>query len=466
MNGRLFKKFSTFVCLFVVTNTISTFAQILPAQRERERERWNVGEESPLIFFETLHLIADEPDKRRLDINYRIAYDFFVFVRNNDSEAKEPYVARADIAVEILDSNKISTARQIVQKELPLPALPDQQSEKKFLQGIFSFVLSPGRYTIVTEVNDLESTRKYFDDKRTIVLADVQSRPLFFSDVIFTETARERDTLTKFIPLNYGGDVPFGRNFDVYAEILSHTPLDSLRGSYHITKQNTDLEKPTIIISDSDLVTKILPAKSLIVHSNETDYFYRVANSPLNNKYLVALPLRGDTLEQGAYELNIFVASATESISVKKPFHIRWHSMPMSLRSFERAVMPLQYIMEEKEFRRLKNVPRKDRKKKFDEFWKAKDPTPQTTFNEAMAEFYRRVDYAAVNFATLRDPDGIETDRGRAYILYGPPTKIDRRLTPGTLPQEIWFYTNLNKKLIFLDETGKGDYKFISQEQL
>jgi GWxTD domain-containing protein len=128
--------------------------------------------------------------------------------------------------------------------------------------------------------------------------------------------------------------------------------------------------------------------------------------------------------------------------------------------------MSLKYIMEEKEFRKLKNASRGERKKRFDEFWKAKDPTPKTAYNEAMAEFYRRVDYAVANFGTMRELDGFETDRGKAYILYGPPTKIDRILAPGAPPQETWFYSNLNKKLIFLDETGKGDFKFTSQEQL
>jgi GWxTD domain-containing protein len=438
----------------------------MPGQRDREREGRNVGGESQRIYFETIHLISDVPGKRRLDVNYRMAYDFFVFVRNNDLEAKDPHIARADVAVEILDSNKISVARQIVHKELFATAMPNQQSQKKFLQGIFSFTLSPGRYTIVTEVNDVESTRKYFDDKRTITLEDELSHSLFLSDVIFAETVTKRDSLAKLVPLNYGGDVPFSYTFDVYVELRSMVPLDSLRGSYQLWKQDSEIEQPTIIINDTDIVNKILLAKSLAIRNDESEYSYYVSNSPFKNKYLIALPIRGDTLEQGTYELRIAICSGPDSVSLKKQFHIRWASMPMSLRLLERAIMSLKYIMEEKEFRKLKNASRGERKKRFDEFWKAKDPTPKTAYNEAMAEFYRRVDYAVANFGTMRELDGFETDRGKAYILYGPPTKIDRILAPGAPPQETWFYSNLNKKLIFLDETGKGDFKFTSQEQL
>lgn len=466
MNYYFGKNYRGIFYFLLVAFVLNLHAQEMSHQRGRDRNEWDFSGESPQIYFEPLHLIAEEDGKRRLDINYRIAFDFFVFVRNNEPSAAQPYVARADIAVEILDSNKISVARQIIRKELRTAETSDQYAEKKFLQGIFSFTLPPGRYTIVTEINDLESSRKYFDDKRTLTLKNDKSSSLFLSDAIFTEVVADRDSLGKLVPLNYGGDVPFGRNFDVYVELLCQSPLDALRGTFSLKKKNSELEEMTTLINDTTIVEKILPAKSLIVQSDETNYFYRIANSPVKNKYLLAVPLQGDTLEQGTYEMSISLFTQSDSISLRKQFSLRWVSMPLSLRSFERAVMPLKYIMEEKEFRKLNNEARRDRKKKFDEFWKSKDPTPKTTFNEAMAEFYRRVDYAAVNFATLREPDGIETDRGKAYILYGPPTKIDRALKPGSPPQEIWYYSHLNKKLIFLDESGKGDYKFISQEQL
>jgi hypothetical protein len=83
-----------------------------------------------------------------------------------------------------------------------------------------------------------------------------------------------------------------------------------------------------------------------------------------------------------------------------------------------------------------------------------------------MAEYYQRCDYALENFGTLRQANGIKTDRGKIYILYGPPAKTERLLTPGTPPKEIWYYDNLGMKFIFVDESRAGNYKLLSSEKL
>jgi len=60
------------------------------------------------------------------------------------------------------------------------------------------------------------------------------------------------------------------------------------------------------------------------------------------------------------------------------------------------------------------------------QFWKRRDPTPDTDVNEAQIEFTRRVDYAREHLA---NPDsaavpGYETDRGRWYVLFGSPETL------------------------------------------
>lgn len=53
-----------------------------------------------------------------------------------------------------------------------------------------------------------------------------------------------------------------------------------------------------------------------------------------------------------------------------------------------------------------------------DEFWKKRDPTPDTDANEFKDEHYARLTYADGHF-------GLKTDRGRAYVIFGPPEKIE-----------------------------------------
>ena len=71
-------------------------------------------------------------------------------------------------------------------------------------------------------------------------------------------------------------------------------------------------------------------------------------------------------------------------------------------------------------------------------FWARRDPTPRTVTNEFRDEFDRRVDHANANF---REPDsarsGLETDRGRIYVMFGEPANIGRFPTGA---YEIWRY--------------------------
>ena len=55
-------------------------------------------------------------------------------------------------------------------------------------------------------------------------------------------------------------------------------------------------------------------------------------------------------------------------------------------------------------------------------FWLRRDPTPGTAENEFKEEHYRRLAYANEHFAY--EIPGWKTDRGRVYIVYGPPSDI------------------------------------------
>ena len=58
---------------------------------------------------------------------------------------------------------------------------------------------------------------------------------------------------------------------------------------------------------------------------------------------------------------------------------------------------------------------------------------------------------------------GWQTDRGRVYIIYGKPDDIQRDDTSyGTGSYVVWYYNNLNKKFVFWDEYGFGEYQLVS----
>ena len=58
-------------------------------------------------------------------------------------------------------------------------------------------------------------------------------------------------------------------------------------------------------------------------------------------------------------------------------------------------------------------------------FWKQRDPSPGTERNEFKEEHYRRLEYANAFYGRSTPLPGWKTDRGRIYIILGPPKNIE-----------------------------------------
>ena len=111
----------------------------------------------------------------------------------------------------------------------------------------------------------------------------------------------------------------------------------------------------------------------------------------------------------------------------------------------------------QKEIDRIKKLPPSEKADAFKDLWKKKDPTPGTDRNELMEEYYSRVEYANKNFKHYLD--GWRTDMGMVFIIFGSPNNVDRHpFDIDAKPYEVWYYYELNRQLVFVDETGFGDY--------
>ncbi|HZR29914.1 MAG TPA: GWxTD domain-containing protein [Terriglobales bacterium] len=96
----------------------------------------------------------------------------------------------------------------------------------------------------------------------------------------------------------------------------------------------------------------------------------------------------------------------------------------------------VRYIItpeEEAVFKQLSNDEERDQF--IEQFWLRRDPTPDTPENEFKEEHYRRIAYANEHFAA--GIPGWKTDRGRMYIMYGPPDEIESHPSGGTYERPI-----------------------------
>lgn len=96
----------------------------------------------------------------------------------------------------------------------------------------------------------------------------------------------------------------------------------------------------------------------------------------------------------------------------------------------------VKWIITGEELQAFKQLSNDEERDQFiEQFWLRRDPTPDTEENEFKEEHYRRIAYANEHF-----PAGIpgwRTDRGRIYIVWGPPDEIESHPSGGQYQREI-----------------------------
>ncbi|MDH7513912.1 MAG: GWxTD domain-containing protein [Clostridiales bacterium] len=123
----------------------------------------------------------------------------------------------------------------------------------------------------------------------------------------------------------------------------------------------------------------------------------------------------------------------------------------------------VRYIITSQERKTFLNLPPSERQAFVEEFWKKRDQDPDTDVNEYREEYYRRIDTANRLFKEGGHSGWLQ-DRGRIYILLGPPEQ--RETYPRGYgfydpPMEIWHYGFY--KLIFVDFHWNGNFELQPQ---
>ncbi len=165
-----------------------------------------------------------------------------------------------------------------------------------------------------------------------------------------------------------------------------------------------------------------------------------------------------------------------------------WHanpaSRPASEQSEKKVDSPWQkwlneevpYIISDQERAAFKRLGTDEEREQFvAQFWERRNPNPGSAVNEFREEHYRRIAYANEHYAA--NLPGWKTDRGRVYIVYGPPDEIDSHPSGGTYerpasegggtvmayPFEDWRYAHFqglgSLTIEFVDLASSGEYR-------
>jgi GWxTD domain-containing protein len=138
--------------------------------------------------------------------------------------------------------------------------------------------------------------------------------------------------------------------------------------------------------------------------------------------------------------------------------------------NFEQVLRYLSYIAYPAELDSLRRAQGPERRAVWDRFWERRDPAPASPVNEFREEFFNRVRVATEQLAES-GTEGWRTDRGRVYIVLGPPDHIiERQVGRDAVRPNVyeWIYSRTpagRLELLFVDRTGFGRYELTRQSE-
>ena len=290
----------------------------------------------------------------------------------------------------------------------------------------YDFHVKPGKYTIVSEVMDIDTRNSGLREKK-VDLSKYKDEFILFPPQVMIDYTGTWQGENRLMP-SYQNEISFQQSFiPVYV-------------SGNVKKDNYTLK---LVLKDADEVT-VSALDSTFTNSEE--YFTLQLDLPVEEVQGLRVKLFVD-LEQGGFSEQQMI-----ELKIKRP------GISAHIRDVDEAIDQMRYILSNDERSELSKVKKKDREQLFYKFWKDRDPAPETSTNELMDQYYSRVRYANDHFTSFTP--GWRTDMGMIYILFGPPDDIERIfMNSERNAHQNWYYYRINRSFTFYDENGFGDYR-------
>jgi GWxTD domain-containing protein len=404
------------------------FAIPLSAQVENSG-REGYFELIPKFYLDLANYKSDKPNRTRVDVFTQVPYSSIQFVRS-----KNNFIANYQITVTFYDEDEENVVVERIWKEkVSVNRFSKTTSKRSSNISYRSFYLPAGEYPVRVHVEDLDSKRSY--------KAEVKAKLRSFDD---KTTASDIMLISEFIKSEDGNKVVP----NVSHQVTSEDEELSFFYEIYSNKKNTVVteyelkrkDDPDSTIYKKDIV-KLQPGKNTIYKT-----------------------LKDIKLTLGEYELYARVKSLEGDFlaGMKKNIFSKIYGLPGVVDNLHKAIEQMTYIASDDELDSIKAPEAYDKKlKRYKEYWASKDPSPNDNINEVLYEYYRRIAYANEHFESYYE--GWKTDMGMVYVILGPPDNVERHpFELESKPYEIWDYYDVNKRFVFVDQTGFGDYRLLN----
>lgn len=404
-----------FVTIFTVNQ--GTFSQtIFDPHVESE-----IG--TPKFSFESRVLLSDSDSLSKVLFFVSIPYQNLQYIYSNQS-----YSARFIVSAELnLNGNKNQRRSIVKHWQDSLVLSPSQKNDLrgKIHRLTYSMDLVNGTFQLKLRIRDRISN-KISEQNSKITIARIPKDELFVTDVLVVKTP--------FINLN---------NLKITSSEQHFTRDDSIGVLFEI--------KP--------IGTGTIKIQERIIHNDgrnwlDSTYYFE----PKHKKFQSVRELDLRKFDTGMYQ---YIVQAEQSGTRKSKtigFKIIDKDFPFDESEITNSLKQMKYILENDRLNEILKMDNSRQLQEFKSYWNSRDPTPETTKNERLEEYFKRINLANQRYTKIQQ--GWETDRGQVLVIYGEPSEIeDHPIVNQGRPYQIWIYNQLQLRFTFIDYDGFGDFR-------
>lgn len=381
------------------------------------------AEQAVVFYFDAISYASNDSGKSRIEIFIQVPYEQLRFVKDGDN-----FSANYDVVLTVEKPSHQVLQERSWSVNVRLPEFTRTVSKNAASLSQKAIEIAPGEYHLIVQVKDSDS-KKTGRIQRSVLVTDFAKDSLSLSDIMLVSRLTTEGDKKKIVPNISGNVSSSGEGFFLFFEVYGDTQGDSLTFTWKVYNQ----ERKEVSSS---------------VHSEPTP----------TSKTQVFVKVEDLVLPLGTYLVTVETADSMKA-TTSRTFNVRWADLPPTIKDMSKAVDQLRYIAQPTDHEYIRKAETDDEmRKRFLEFWSKRDPDPQTQRNELMEEYYQRVEYANKTFSHYME--GWRTDRGMVYIRFGSPDNIERHpFDMNSKPYEVWYYYEVERQFVFVDETGFGDYR-------
>ncbi len=427
------------------------------AARAQEDKGFFFADNAEKAYYELYTIPQPALTESRIIVMFRVRYDALVFGKADLSKRGEgAFMAMPIVQIEFTDSDGIIRANKEWRDTIYVDSFQKTTSKDDYAYGHATVTLPPRSYAFALDIGEKTIPRVIKMRNKSVLVANTGAaqNSTIGAPIFAAMKPNAPDTvyplcMNNTVAMNAPSKAVFGVSDVHERDGYSYGIHRVLDGKGHLSlplasgrinaRLNIALAEPRRALANQQiLVLAPVPVPASVQPEKERQVG------------VVEVPLPMLQMEEGAYQVWLVKEGSRDTVA--QTFDVEWLGKPHSLRNTEYAIDILHYILTDAEYNTLRRGSDDLVHQKFDAFWKQRDPTPQTAYNEALYAYYSRVDYAFFTFVSPQAgiADGAKTERGKVYILCGKPTSTDVKSNSIKGLIETWRYDNkVRKEFIF-----------------